>query len=116
MPSAAQMGDIVKHEEGTTARASPHVGFHHAGFAFSPGFTGNQETKKPFQVFLGVVVIQFQGTGWIHFTLHQLLDLDQPKLLEGKRRIGHIAGGRTGYAEIPRPTDREHVLETHCLR
>ena len=82
--------DIVKHEEGTTARASPHVEFHHAGFAFSPGFTGHQETKIPFWVFVGVVVIQFKGTGWIHFSPHQLLDLHQPKLLEGKGRIGHI--------------------------
>ena len=45
----------------------------------------------PLQIFVGVVVIQFQGTGWIHFTTHQMLDMDQPKLLEGKQRIGHIA-------------------------
>ena len=45
----------------------------------------------PLQIFVGVVVIQFQGTGWIHFTTHQLLDMDQPKRLEGKQRIGHIA-------------------------
>ena len=46
---------------------------------------------KYFQIFVGIVVIQFQGTGRIHFAAHQLLDLAQPELLEGKRRIGHIA-------------------------
>ena len=71
--------------------APPHLRFNQAGLPFSPGFTGHQETEISFQIFVGIVVIQFQGTGRIHFASHQLLDLAQPKLLEGKRRIDHIA-------------------------
>ena len=40
---------------------------------------------------MGIVVIQFQGSGRIHFATHQLLDLTQAELLEGKGRISHIA-------------------------
>ena len=40
---------------------------------------------------MGIVVIQFQGTGRIHFAAHQLFDLTQPELLEGKGWIGYIA-------------------------
>ena len=85
------IGGVVKHEQGTTAHTSPHLRLHHAGLPFSPGFTGHQETEIPFQIFVGIVVIQFQCTGWIDLASHQLLDLAQPRLLEGKRWIGHIA-------------------------
>ena len=79
------IGDVVKHEQGTTARPSPHLRFHHAGLPFAPGFTGHQETEIPFQIFVGTVV-----TGRIHFAAHQLLDLGQPELLEEKQRISYI--------------------------
>ena len=85
------IGDVVKHKQGTTTCPSPHLRFHHAGLPFAPSFSGHQETEIPFQIFVGIVVIQFQGTGRIHFAAHQLVDLAQPGLLEGKRRISHIA-------------------------
>ena len=50
-----------------------------------------RKRKYPSRIFVGIVVIQFQGTGRIHFASNQLLDLAQPKLLEGRRRISHIA-------------------------
>ena len=85
------IGDVVEHEEGTTPGPSPHLRFHQAGLPFAPRFTGHQETEIPFQIFVGSVVIQFQGTGRIHFAPHQLLDLTQAELLEGKGWISHIA-------------------------
>ena len=94
------VGGILKYEQRAIRAFSPIFFAHHAALSLSQAARGFQEAVIPSEVFVGIVVVQFQRLVGVLFSSHQMLDTGQIEFPEGKGVLGHISieTGRFGQS------------------
>ena len=85
------VGGILKYEQRAILALSPIFFAHHVALTLSQAARGFQEAVIPSEVFVGIVVVQFQRLVGVLFSSHQLLDTGQIEFPKGKGVLGHVS-------------------------
>ena len=85
------VGGILKYEQRAMLALSPIFFAHHVALALSQAARGFQEAVIPSEVFVGIVVVQFQRLVGVLFSSRQLLDTGQIEFPKGKGVLGHVS-------------------------
>ena len=85
------VGGILKYEQRAILALSPIFFVHHVALALSQVACGFKEAVIPSEVFVGVVVVQFQHLVGVLFSSHQLLDTGQIEFPKDKGVLHHVS-------------------------